>query len=105
MVRNLIQTGNSKALIISKDMRDHLGVDDEVDIEFRKNSIVIRNPNDPEATQIRPAPKAAVAKPKAAATKAKAAPVKAKGKAAPAKEEKASKKSEGKGKKGKKGKK
>ncbi len=45
MKRNLVQTGNSKALIITREMREHLGIADEVDIQFRRNSIVIRNPN------------------------------------------------------------
>ena len=48
VLRNLIQTGNSKALILTKDMRDHLGVEDEVEVEFRRGSIVLRHPEVPD---------------------------------------------------------
>ena len=48
MLRNLIQTGNSKALILTKDMRDHLGIEDEVEVEFRRGSIVLRHPEVPD---------------------------------------------------------
>jgi len=48
MKKTLIQTGNSKALIISKDMREHLGITTEVEVEFRKNTIVLRNPEHEE---------------------------------------------------------
>ena len=48
MIKSLIQTGNSKALIISKDMREHLGVTNTVEVEFRKNTIVLRNPEHEE---------------------------------------------------------
>ena len=30
---------------MSKDMRDHLGITDEVEVQFRKNSIVLRHPD------------------------------------------------------------
>jgi antitoxin component of MazEF toxin-antitoxin module len=55
MRKNLIQTGNSKALIMSKDMRDHLGITDAVEVQFRKNTIVLRNPDEPDEDE---APKA-----------------------------------------------
>jgi hypothetical protein len=45
MIRSLIQTGNSKALILTKDMRDHLGIDEEVAIEFRRSAIILRHPD------------------------------------------------------------
>lgn len=48
VLRNLIQTGNSKALILTKDMRDHLGIEDEVEVEFRRGSIVLRHPEVPD---------------------------------------------------------
>jgi hypothetical protein len=44
MVRKLVKTGNSVALILSKDMREHLGVDDRVSIEFVENEIRLRKP-------------------------------------------------------------
>lgn len=48
MRKSLIQTGNSKALIMSKDMREHLGIQDAVEVQFRKNTIVLRNPDVPD---------------------------------------------------------
>jgi hypothetical protein len=44
MVRKLVKTGNSVALILSKDMREHLGIDDRVSIEFVENEIRLRKP-------------------------------------------------------------
>ncbi len=44
MVRKLVKTGNSVALILSKDMRDHLGVTDEVNVELVENEIRLRKP-------------------------------------------------------------
>jgi hypothetical protein len=46
--KNLIQTGNSKALIMSKDMREHLGITDTVEVQFRKNTIVLKHPDSPD---------------------------------------------------------
>lgn len=54
MKKTLIQTGNSKALILSKDMRDHLGISDVVLVEFRKNTIVLRNPDEEEEETPKP---------------------------------------------------
>ena len=67
MVKSLIQTGNSKALIMSKDMREHLGIADTVEVQFRKNTIVLRHPDAPEEDE-QPKPKEKV---KAKAKKAK----------------------------------
>ena len=72
MRKTLIQTGNSKALIMSKDMREHLGITDTVEVQFRRNTIVLRNPDDPDDEEV------VKAKP-AKAEKAEKAP-KAKGK-------------------------
>jgi hypothetical protein len=44
MVRKLVKTGNSVALILSKDMRDHLGLDEHVSVEFVENEIRLRKP-------------------------------------------------------------
>ncbi len=48
MKKSLIQTGNSKALIMSKDMREHLGITDSVEVQFRKSTIVLRHPDAPD---------------------------------------------------------
>jgi hypothetical protein len=44
MVRKLVKTGNSVALILSKDMREHFGVDDQVSIEYLEGEIRLRKP-------------------------------------------------------------
>jgi len=44
MIRKLVKTGNSVALILSKDMRDHLGIGDEVDVEYLEGEIRLRKP-------------------------------------------------------------
>jgi len=44
MIRKLVKTGNSVALILSKEMREHLGVDDEVSVEYFKGEIRLRKP-------------------------------------------------------------
>ncbi|MFI5385639.1 MAG: hypothetical protein ACHQ50_05900 [Fimbriimonadales bacterium] len=44
MIRKLVKTGNSVALILSKDMRDHLGVEDEVDVQLVAGEIHLRKP-------------------------------------------------------------
>ena len=33
---------------MTKDMREHLGIRDAVEVEFRKNTIVLRNPEQVE---------------------------------------------------------
>jgi antitoxin component of MazEF toxin-antitoxin module len=45
MTRQLTKSGNSIALVLSKDMRDHLGLEDnEIEVTFEKGSIVLRAP-------------------------------------------------------------
>lgn len=44
MTRRLVKTGNSVALIVTKDMRDHLGVDEQVDVQFEADRIILRKP-------------------------------------------------------------
>ena len=44
LTRKLIQSGNSKALVISKEMLEHLGLDEFVSIEYHKDSIVLKRP-------------------------------------------------------------
>lgn len=92
MLRNLIQTGNSKALILTKDMRDHLGIEDEVEVEFRRGSIVLRHPEVPDEDAAPEAKKAKVKNPDGGDAKAKEkskAPKEEKAKEDKAKDEKA----------------
>ena len=44
MTRKLVKTGNSSALILTKDMRDHLGIDEAVDVQFKEGQIILRRP-------------------------------------------------------------
>lgn len=44
MIRKLVKTGNSVALIFSKDMRDHLGVEGDVEVEYLEGEIRLRKP-------------------------------------------------------------
>ena len=44
MVRKLVKTGNSSALILSKDMKEHLGVTDAVDVQYVDGELRIRRP-------------------------------------------------------------
>ena len=45
MVRQTVKSGNSTALILSKDMRDHLGLtDNQIEVIFERDSIVLRAP-------------------------------------------------------------
>jgi antitoxin component of MazEF toxin-antitoxin module len=45
MTRQLTKSGNSIALVLSKDMRDHLGLtDNQIEVIFEKNSISLRAP-------------------------------------------------------------
>ncbi|MEA2553301.1 MAG: hypothetical protein QOJ65_1477 [Fimbriimonadaceae bacterium] len=44
MRRPLVKTGNSVALILSRDMREHLGVSDAVDVQFADGQIILRRP-------------------------------------------------------------
>jgi predicted RND superfamily exporter protein len=43
-VRKLGRSGNSRVLVITRDMREHLGVDDEVQVILRENEVVLRRP-------------------------------------------------------------
>ena len=46
MTRQLTKSGNSVALILSKDMRDHLGLkDNHIEVIFENRSITLRAPN------------------------------------------------------------
>ncbi|BDI28103.1 hypothetical protein CCAX7_001540 [Capsulimonas corticalis] len=44
MTRTLQKIGNSKGLIITRDMLQHLGVSDEVEVAFEAGRIVISAP-------------------------------------------------------------
>lgn len=44
MTRKLTRTGNSDALTITRDMKDHLGITDEVDVQFLAGKIVLKRP-------------------------------------------------------------
>jgi len=44
MTRKLVKTGNSSALILTKDMREHLGVNDTVEVQFKEGEIILKKP-------------------------------------------------------------
>ena len=44
MTRNLVRTGNSSALVLTRDMKEHLGVTDTVDVQFKDGCIILRRP-------------------------------------------------------------
>jgi antitoxin component of MazEF toxin-antitoxin module len=44
MTRNLVRTGNSTALILSRDMKEHLGITDTVDVQIEEGRIILRKP-------------------------------------------------------------
>lgn len=44
MIRTLTKTGNSMALRLSKEMREHLGVTDKVDVQYVEGAIILRRP-------------------------------------------------------------
>jgi len=44
MTKKLHKSGNSMSLIITKTMREHLGVTDEVDVQFAEGQIILRKP-------------------------------------------------------------
>lgn len=44
MKRPLVKTGNSTALILTSDMKEHLGVTDVVDVQMEEGKIVLRKP-------------------------------------------------------------
>jgi antitoxin component of MazEF toxin-antitoxin module len=44
MIRTLTKTGNSMALRLTKEMREHLGVSDKVDVQYVEGAIILRRP-------------------------------------------------------------
>ena len=44
MTRPLVRTGNSTALILTRDMKEHLGITDSVDVQIEQDRIVLRKP-------------------------------------------------------------
>jgi antitoxin component of MazEF toxin-antitoxin module len=44
MIHTLVHTGNSTALILTRDMKDHLGITDTVEVIMEKDRIVLRKP-------------------------------------------------------------
>jgi hypothetical protein len=44
MVRKLVKTGNSVAVILSKDIRDHLGIGEYVDMQIVEGEVRLRKP-------------------------------------------------------------
>lgn len=44
MTRKLIKTGNSQALTIDKTMKEHLGIEDAVEVVYEKNKIILLRP-------------------------------------------------------------
>lgn len=49
MRKKLQQTGNSRALIINKEMLRHLGVAEEVEVRYIEGGILLTNPATPAA--------------------------------------------------------
>jgi antitoxin component of MazEF toxin-antitoxin module len=50
LVKKLIRSGNSFALVLDKAMLQHLGVTDEIDIFLLKGRIVLMKPSRPSAS-------------------------------------------------------
>lgn len=44
MMRKLIKTGNSEALIMTKDMKEHLGVRETVTVTYERGRIILSKP-------------------------------------------------------------
>jgi len=44
MQRKLTKVGNSQALILTRDLKDHLGITDTVDVQIKEGEIVLRKP-------------------------------------------------------------
>ena len=44
MTRKLTTTGNSVAFVLTRDLRDHLGITDAVDVVLKEGEIVLRKP-------------------------------------------------------------
>ena len=46
MKRKLGKNGNSSTLVITRDMKNHLGVEEAIDVEFVNGAIILRRPLD-----------------------------------------------------------
>jgi len=44
MTCNLVRTGDGIALILTRDMKEHLGITDSVDVQIEEGRIVLRKP-------------------------------------------------------------
>jgi hypothetical protein len=44
VTRKLVQTGNSVSLILTRDMKEHLGITDTVDVQMEDGRIILRKP-------------------------------------------------------------
>lgn len=44
MTRKLVKTGNSDALIITKEMKKMLGIEDEIDVVYERDKVILRRP-------------------------------------------------------------
>ncbi len=44
MTRKLVKTGNSDALIITKEMKEMLGIESEIDVVYDRDRIVLQKP-------------------------------------------------------------
>lgn len=44
MIRKLVKTGNSTSLILTRDMKEHLGITDTVDVQIENGQIILRKP-------------------------------------------------------------
>jgi antitoxin component of MazEF toxin-antitoxin module len=44
MIRTLTKTGNSMALRLTKEMREHLGINDKIDVQYVEGAIILRRP-------------------------------------------------------------
>lgn len=49
MVRKLAKVGNSQAVILTRDMKEHLGITDAVDVRIEQGKIVLTAPKMPAA--------------------------------------------------------
>lgn len=53
MTRKLIKTGNSDALVITKEMKEHLGVRESIAVYYEKGKIILERPTTFEEAQAR----------------------------------------------------
>jgi antitoxin component of MazEF toxin-antitoxin module len=45
MIRQIVKNGNSMSLVLSKDMRDHLGLtDNQIEVTFERDTLVLSAP-------------------------------------------------------------